>query len=178
MSDFAVLTSVRRLRRLLAAQHGQEERDEQLLDAFADRHDESAFAALVRRHGAMVLGVCRRVLGCVQDAEDAYQATFLVLARRAAALRDRTALASFLQGTAYHLPSKIKRAAGRRRKHEAHALARPVVNPADELLWREVRALLDEEIAHLPEKHRSVFVLCCLENLSQAEAGRRLGLKE
>jgi RNA polymerase sigma factor (sigma-70 family) len=126
----------------------------------------------------MVLGVCRRVLGCVQDAEDAYQATFLVLARRAAALRDKTALASFLHGTAYHLASKIKRAAGRRRKHEACAPTRPAVNPADELLWREVRALLDEEIARLPEKYRSVFVLCCLENLSQAEAGRRLGLKE
>jgi RNA polymerase sigma factor (sigma-70 family) len=178
MSNSAVLTSVRRLRRLLAAQHGQEERDEQLLDAFADCHDESAFATLVCRHGPMVLGVCRRVLGCVQDAEDAYQATFLVLARRAAALRDKTALASFLHGTAYHLASKIKRAAGRRRKHEACAPARPAPNPADELLWREVRALLDEEFARLPEKYRNVLVLCCLENLSQAEAGRRLGLKE
>jgi RNA polymerase sigma factor (sigma-70 family) len=178
MSNSAVLTSVRRLRRLLAAQHGQEERDEQLLDAFANHHDENAFAALVRRHGPMVLGVCRRVLGCVQDAEDAYQATFLVLARRAAALRDKTALASFLHGTAYHLACKIKRAAGRRRKHEARAPARTAVNPADELLWREVRVLLDEEIDRLPEKYRSVFVLCCLENLSQAEAGRRLGLNE
>ena len=178
MSTSAVLTSVRRLHRLLAVPHGPEEGDEQLLTAFADHGDENAFAALVRRHGPMVLGVCRRVLGCVQDAEDAYQATFLVLARRAAALRDKAALASFLHGTAYHLASKIKRAAGRRHKHEGRAPARPSVNPADELLWREVRALLDEEIARLPEKYRNVFVLCCLENMSQVEAGRRLGLKE
>jgi RNA polymerase sigma factor (sigma-70 family) len=143
---------------------------------------EIAFAALMRRYGPIMLGVCRRVLGNVQDAEDAYQATFLVQARRAAVLRDKTALASFLYGTAYHLASKIKRAAGRRRKYENSlgALTQPrsPTDPAEDLLWREVRLLLDEEIARLPEKYRSVFILCCLEELSQAEAGRRLGLKE
>jgi RNA polymerase sigma factor (sigma-70 family) len=178
MSSSAVLTGVRRLRSLLAARQGCEQSDEQLLAAFADRRDEIAFATLVRRHGPMVLGVCRRVLGHVQDAEDAYQATFLVLAQRAAELRDKTALASFLHGAAYRLASKIKRAAGRRRKYEGRALARSPIDPADELLWREVRELLDEEIARLPEKYRSVFVLCCLENLSRAEAGQCLGLKE
>jgi len=118
------------------------------------------------------------VLGHEQDAEDAYQATFLVLARRAAALHNKTAVASFLHGTAYHMALKAKRAAGRRRKYEGRMPERSSVNPSDELLWREVRALLDEEIARLPEVYRSAFVLCCLENLSRAEAGRRLGLKE
>jgi RNA polymerase sigma factor (sigma-70 family) len=178
MSHSPVLTSVRRLRSLLAAQEGDEHSDEQLLTAFADHRDEVAFTTLVRRHGPMVLGVCRRVLGHVQDAEDASQATFLVLARRAVALRDKAALPSFLHGTAFHLSSKIRRAAGRRRKHEGRASARPWVDPSDDLLWSEVRALLDEETARLPDAYRSVFVLCCLENVSQAEAGRRLGLKE
>lgn len=177
MSRSAVLTSVRRLRSLLAVQHGHEQSDEQLLTAFIERRDDVAFATLVRRHGPMVLGVCRRVLGHEQDAEDAFQATFLVLARRVASLRNKSALAGFLHGTAYHLASRAKRAAGRRRKHEGGAPARLTAEPADELLWREVRELLDEETARLPEKYRSVFVLCCLEELSQAEAARRLGLK-
>ncbi len=182
MSRSVMLTSVRRLRSLMAAHQNQEQSDEQLLSAFAERREEIAFAALVRRHGPMVLSVCRRVLGHEQDAEDAFQATFLVLAQRAASLRNKNALASFLHGTAYHLASKAKRAAGRRRKYENSlgALRQPrsPADPAEDLLWREVRLLLDEEIARLPEKFRSVFVLCCLEELSQAEAGRLLGLKE
>jgi RNA polymerase sigma factor (sigma-70 family) len=178
MGSSAVLTSVRRLRGLLAAQRNQDESDEQLLHAFLGRRDDSAFAVLVRRHGPMVFHVCRRVLGHQQDAEDAFQATFLVLARNAASLRRKTALASFLHGTAYRTAMKAKQSAARRGKHEGRAPARPSVNPADELSWHEVRTLLDEEIARLPEKYRTVFVLCHLENLSQAEAARRLGLNE
>jgi DNA-directed RNA polymerase specialized sigma24 family protein len=122
MSSSPVLSSVRRLRSLMAArQQGGEQSDEQLLTAFADRRDETAFATLVRRHGPMVLSVCRRVLGHEQDAEDAFQATFLVLAQRVASLRDQSALASFLHGTAFHLASKAKRAAGRRHKYEGRA---------------------------------------------------------
>ncbi len=178
MGSSAVLTSVRRLRSLMAGQQGQEQSDEQLLTAFAERRDETAFAALVRRHGPMVLGVCRRVLGHEQDAEDAFQASFLVLAQRASSLRKQSALASFLYGTAFHLASKVKRAAGRRRKYEGQTPPRSAADPTDALLWSEVRALLDEEVARLPERYRCVFALCCLEELTQAEAGRRLGLKE
>ncbi|HEY7154361.1 MAG TPA: sigma-70 family RNA polymerase sigma factor [Gemmataceae bacterium] len=178
MSSSAVLTSVRHLRGLLAAQRGQDESDEQLLHAFLSRRDENAFAVLVRRHGPMVLHVCRRALCHQQDAEDVFQATFLVLARNAASLRKKTALASFLHGTAYRMAMKAKQAAARRRKHEGQAPTRPPADPTDELSWREVRTLLDEEIARLPEIYRSAFVLCCLENLSRTEAARRLGLKE
>jgi RNA polymerase sigma factor (sigma-70 family) len=126
----------------------------------------------------MVMGVCRRVLRHTQDAEDAFQATFLVLAQRAATLRDCTALAGFLHGTAYRLAVMAIRSAARRRKHERQTPVQPTNSPSGELLWREVQTLLDEEIARLPDAYRSVFVLCCLEGLSYAEAARRLGVKE
>ena len=182
MSHSALAAGLRHLRGVVAAQQHRDDSDEQLLHAFAAGHDESAFATLVRRHGSMVLHVCRRVLGQQQDAEDAFQAAFLVLARNAGSLRKKSAVASFLHGTAYRLALHAKRAAARRRKHESSlgTLTQPrsPADPADDLSWREARGLLDEEIARLPEKYRSVFVLCCLEELSREEVGRRLGLKE
>jgi RNA polymerase sigma factor (sigma-70 family) len=175
MSHSALAAGLRHLRGVVASQQHRDDSDEQLLHAFAAGHDETAFATLVRRHGPMVLHVCRRVLGQQQDAEDAFQATFLVLARNAGSLRKKSAVAGFLHGTAYRLALHAKRAAARRRKHEKSlgALTQPrsPADPAEELSWREMRVLLDEEIARLPEKYRSVFVLCCLENLSRAEAG-------
>jgi RNA polymerase sigma factor (sigma-70 family) len=178
MSRSALAAGVRQLRAKLACQERSEERDEQLLHDFTTHRDDAAFAVLVRRHGPMVLRVCKRVLGQEQDAEDAFQATFLILASKAATLRRKSALASWLYGTAYRIALKSKQSAQRRRKHEVKAAVRPSIDPGDELLWREVRALLDAEIARLPDKYRSVFVLCCLEELSQAEAGRHLDLKE
>jgi RNA polymerase sigma factor (sigma-70 family) len=178
MSSSALTAGLRLLRYKLAAQERSDDSDEQLLHAFTSRRDDGAFAALVRRHGPMVLHVCRRVLGHEQDAEDAFQATFLVLARNAAALRNKTVLASFLHGVAYRTAMKAKQAAARRRKHEAQAPARPPVDPADELSWREIKALLDEEITRLSEKYRIVFVLFYLEDLSREETARRLGLKD
>jgi RNA polymerase sigma factor (sigma-70 family) len=175
MSNPAMQLGIRRLRERLACPDAS---DEQLLSAFLSRRDESAFAALVRRHGPMVLHVCRRVLGHHEDAEDAFQATFVVLSRNAASLRKQSSLASWLHGTAYRTALKAKQTAARRRKHEGQTPSRSPADPSGELLWREVRMLLDEEIARLPERNRQVFVLCCLENLSQAEAGQRLGLKE
>jgi RNA polymerase sigma factor (sigma-70 family) len=182
MSGISLAAGIRHLRGLMAVQCRSAESDEQLLNAFTARGDEDAFAVLVRRHGPMVLHVCRRVLEHEQDAEDAFQATFLLLARNPAGLRNKSALAGFLHGAAYRIAQTAKRSAARRRKHEGSRGAptqhRSPANPADELSWREVRALLDEEIARLPEKSRSVLVLCCLEGLSQAEAARRLGLNE
>jgi RNA polymerase sigma factor (sigma-70 family) len=149
-----------------------------LLSAFTTRRDDNAFAVLVCRHGPMVLRVCRRVLSHEEDAEDAFQATFLVLARKAAAWRNKSTLAGFLHGIAYRADLRTKQAVARRGKYEGRAPTRATVNPADEISWREVRSLVDLEIAGLPEEYRTVVVLCCLENLSQAEAARRLGLKE
>ncbi|HEV3443649.1 MAG TPA: sigma-70 family RNA polymerase sigma factor, partial [Gemmataceae bacterium] len=177
MNGSARAAEVRCLRGRLALQFCNKESDEQLLQAFQSRGDAQAFAGLVYRHGPMVLHVCRRVLGHEQDAEDAFQAAFLVLARNAAALRKKSSLASFLHGIAYRTALKAKQAAARRRKHENQAPTRRPAGPADDLSWREVRALLDEEISRLPEAYRSVFVLCCMESLSQVEAARQLGLK-
>ncbi len=182
MRNNALAAGLRHLRSQMAGQRCNEESDEQLLDAFLSRRNEDAFAVLMRRHGPMVLHVCRRVLGQQQDAEDAFQAVFVLLARNAAGLRKKTALAGFLHGTAYRIALTAKRSAARRRKHEGslRALTQPrsPVDPTDELSWREVRTLLDEEIARLPEKYRSVFVLYHLENLSREETGRRLGLPD
>jgi RNA polymerase sigma factor (sigma-70 family) len=178
MSSSALAAGIRHLRRKLAGQQPNQDSDEQLLQVFLTRRDDNAFAVLVHRHGPMVLHVCRRVLGHEQDAEDAFQATFLVLARHAASLRNKTSLASFLHGTAYRIALKAKQAAARRRKYEGQAPSRPPADPAEELSWREIRMLLDEEIARLPEKYRSVFIFCCLEELSRAETSQRLGLTE
>ncbi len=177
MSNPTLAAGLRHLRGKLAERSRNEESDEQLLHAFTAQRDDSAFAVLVRRHGPMVLHVCRRVLGHQQDAEDAFQATFLVLTRNAASLRNKTALASYLHGTAYRMAMKAKQSAARRRKHESQTPPRSPVDPSEELSWREVRTLLDEEIARLSEKYRSVFILCCLESVSREEAARRLNLK-
>ncbi len=177
MSSSLLAAGLRQLRGKLAAQQRSEDSDEQLLHAFTTRRDDNAFAILVRRHGPMVLHVCRRVLGHPQDAEDAFQATFLVLARNAAALREKASLASFLHGTAYRTALKAKQAAARRRNHERRTPPRSPIDPADEISWREVKELLDKEIARLPEIYRAVFVLYYLEDLNQAETAQRLGLK-
>jgi RNA polymerase sigma factor (sigma-70 family) len=178
MSRSALTASVRYLRKVVASQSHHQNNDERLLQDFVMDRDEAAFGELVRHYGSLVGGVCRRVLGHQQDAEDAFQATFLVLAQNAARLRNKTALASFLHGTAYRIALNAKRTAARRRKHEGQIPTRSSVDPLDELSWREVRTLLDEEVACLPEKYRSALILCCLDGVSQTEAAQRLGLKE
>jgi len=178
MSSSPLAAGIQQLRGRLACHDRPAQSDEQLLNAFQNQHDDGAFAVLVRRHGPMVLRVCRRVLGQEQDAEDAFQATFLVLARNVASLRNPAILASFLHGTAYRTALKARQSAARRRKHEGRAATRSSNDPAEQLSWREVQTLLDEEIARLPEIFRSVFILSCMENLSRSEIAQRLRLKE
>jgi RNA polymerase sigma factor (sigma-70 family) len=161
----------------LAARAAQHRTDRQLLDDFAARRDERAFTTLVERHGPMVLRVCRRVLRHEQDAEDAFQATFLVLARNISSIRRREALASWLHGVAYRTAMKARRSAARRRTHEARLRERtPPAAPSP--TWDDVQAVLDEEIRRLPESFRSAFVHCVLDGKTVPAAAAELGVKE
>jgi RNA polymerase sigma factor (sigma-70 family) len=169
-------TLLRDIHTLAAARRVARRTDRQLLDDFAAGHDEPAFAALVSRHGPMVLRVCRRVLGHEQDAEDAFQATFLVLARNAGSIRKRESLASWLHGVAHRTAMKAKRGAARRRKHEGGQAAQ-APRPASPT-WDDVQAVLDEEVQRLPQCFREAFVLCVLEGKGGAEAAAELACKE
>src|SRR5206468_8129175 len=120
--------------------------DGQLLHRFAATRDEAAFAVLLQRHGGLVYRVCRNILRHQHDAEDAFQGTFLVLARRAAAICERTAIGSWLYRVAYRVAMKARRAADRRREQERQR-ARPAEGqPVDDQDWRELQAVLDEEL--------------------------------
>jgi RNA polymerase sigma factor (sigma-70 family) len=153
--------------------------DAALLDRFVRRRDEDAFAALVQRHGPMVLGVCRRVLHDGHHAEDAFQATFLVLARKAATVRPPERLAAWLHGVARQVALRSLRGEARRRGREARAAraapAPAAGDPLDEITARELLGIFDEELQRLPEPYRLPLTLCALEGLSQEEAARRLG---
>jgi RNA polymerase sigma factor (sigma-70 family) len=153
----------------------EEPSDRQLLERFVRHRDETAFAALVRRHGQMVLGVCRRTLGQAQDAEDAFQATFLVLVRKARSLGKPELLAGWLYGVACRTARKARARALRRREHERRAAGMPRAEPPNDPDWQEVRASLDEELSQLPEKYRAPLVLCYLEGKTNAEAALTLG---
>jgi len=151
--------------------------DEELLSAF-QAHDQTAFTTLLERHGKLVFAVCRRVLENTQDAEDAYQATFLLLARKSALIRKKRSLASWLHGVAYRMATNARRAAIRRRRHEHRAPVAEPSNPAWTVAWKEIQVMLDEEIHRLPEVFREAFVLCCLENMSCREVADRLGINQ
>jgi RNA polymerase sigma factor (sigma-70 family) len=155
--------------------------DAELLERFVaggDETAEAAFTALVERHGVMVLGVCRRVLGNRDEADDAFQATFLVLARKAAAIARREQLASWLHGVARHAALDARARMARQRAKERHLGGRLPEQPADQTLASEIRAVLDEELALLPERHRAAIVLCELEGLPRRQAASRLGISE
>jgi RNA polymerase sigma factor (sigma-70 family) len=168
---------LRHIHKLAASRVTPQWTDRQLLDDFAARRDESAFTVLVSRHGPMVLRVCRRVLRHEQDAEDAFQATFLLLARNTASIRKREALAAWLHGVAYRTAMKAKRGAARRRNHEARLrTVAPQVAPSP--TWDDVQAVLDEEVQRLPSPFREAFVLCVLEGKGGPEVAAELGCKE
>jgi RNA polymerase sigma factor (sigma-70 family) len=152
--------------------------DGQLLAAFIERRDEGAFTALVRRHGPMVLGVCRRVLRHEQDAEDAFQATFLVLARKAASLRARELVGNWLYGTAYRTALEARATIARRQAREKQVENMPDPQVEPEAAWRDLRPVLDRELSRLPDKYRVPVVLCDLEGRSRKEVARQLRVPE
>jgi RNA polymerase sigma factor (sigma-70 family) len=179
MADAVLHTFVQKIRTATARSPGGSAADAELLARFAALRDEAAFAALVARYGCLVQNVCRNVLRDECDVEEATQATFLLLAHRAGSLRQPDALAGWLHGVARRTALRARCSVARRRVAEGSA--RPGMNvPADPLVeasWRELQAILDEELQRLPEKLRAPFVLCCLEGQGRREVARRLGWK-
>jgi RNA polymerase sigma factor (sigma-70 family) len=174
MAHGPLQSTLHHLRSLVTAPDAVGLADAELLERFLGRRDEAAFEVLVRRHGPMVLNVCRRVLHDPHDVEDAFQATFLVFVRRAAAIARRELLGNWLYGVAYHTARAARAAAGRRRAKEARVVPRQQPPDADD--WRELRPLLDEELSHLPAKYRIPLILCDLEGKSRRQAAQELGL--
>jgi RNA polymerase sigma factor (sigma-70 family) len=169
---------LRQLSGLVAPRDQLGQTDQELLQRFAAARDENAYLALLHRHAGLVWGVCRRVLGHEQDAEDAFQATFLALARKADSVRQTDAVGSWLYRVAYHIASNARRGAGRRRARERRPALHVPEAPVAAASLRELQAVLDAEVEQLPEKYRVPFVLCCLEGKSKPEAAHELGWRE
>ena len=169
---------LRHLRRAALLSVGDGPSDAQLLQSFLARRDEEAFEALLHRHGPLVLGVCRRVLRNAHDAEDAFQATFLVLARNAGSIRSKQVVASWLYGVAYRTAMKARAMNAKRREKEKKSGAMPRSEPSDDSTQEELLARLDYELSRLPEKYRVPVILCELEGRSRREVARLLGVPE
>jgi RNA polymerase sigma factor (sigma-70 family) len=158
-------------------------RDEQLLSRFFKDHEDAAFAAILQRHGPLVYGVCQRVLCDANDAEDAFQATFLVLVRKGGTLREPARLASWLYGVAHRTARKVRAKAAARTRSERQAsdmptIELPTTTAASDMTLDELRTILDQEISQLPQKYSLPLVLCYLEGKTNAEAAAQLGWPE
>src|SRR5262249_12904209 len=149
--------------------------DRELLQRFAQRHDEAAFSELVYRHETLVMDTCRRVLASVQDAEDAFQATFLWLAQKAGSLGKYESVAGWLFVVAHRLATKAKATAARRCRHEGQAAKPEILEASDDVTWKEMKAIVNEELAGLPERYRAPLLLCYLEGKARDETARQLG---
>jgi RNA polymerase sigma factor (sigma-70 family) len=163
------------IRRLAGVPEGPDASDARLLERFALAGDADAFAALVRRHGPLVWRVCRRVLAHDQDAEDAFQATFLVLARKASSVRRPEALASWLHGVAYRVARKARARRDRPAPPGEEAVDPAAADPGHEAAWRELGRLIEAEVHALPQEYRLPLLLCYWEGKTNEEAARQLG---
>src|SRR6266571_1654903 len=166
------------IRRAVLLRDGAGLSDGQLLTDYVSRRDEAALAALVQRHGPMVWGVCRRVLGNYHDAEDAFQATFLVLVRRASSIAAPELLANWLYGVAHQTALKARATVAKRKVRERQVTDMPEPVIIEQDLWNGLQPLLDQELSRLPDIYRIVLVLSDLEGKTRKEAARHLGLPE
>jgi RNA polymerase sigma factor (sigma-70 family) len=162
------------LKNIVAASRVAHAEDGQLLERFVAQQDETAFAALVQRYGGLVYGLCRRILHDEQDAEDAFQASFLILVRKATTISKNTSVGSWLYGVAQRVALRAKADLARRRARDRQAEPRQPVEPATEVMERDLYRLLDEEVNRLPEKYRLPVLLCYLEGKTFEEAARQL----
>jgi RNA polymerase sigma factor (sigma-70 family) len=163
------------IRSLVHRRYDVADGDRELLYRFVARRDDDAFAALMRRHGPMVLNLARRITGDEQLAEDVFQATFLLLSQKAHTIRRPEALPCWLHGSAHRLAVQARRSQLRHPQREAWAQPPSPPNPLEEPIAQEFLTVLDEELQKLPEPQRAPLILCCLEGLSQEEAAKRLG---
>ncbi|MBI3411276.1 MAG: sigma-70 family RNA polymerase sigma factor [Planctomycetes bacterium] len=166
------------LRRAALLREGAGLTDAELLEGFISRREDAALAALVQRHGPMVWGVCRRVLRNYHDAEDAFQATFLVLVRKAASVVPREMLVNWLHGVAHQTALKAKATAARRNARERQTINMPEPDVLEPGRGNDLRLLIDKELRGLPEKYRVVILLCDLEGKTRREAARQLGVPD
>jgi RNA polymerase sigma factor (sigma-70 family) len=166
------------IRRLALQGMGERRTDGQLLELFISARDEAAFALLLRRHGAMVWSVCRRVLGNAHDADDAFQATFLVLVRKADSIRPREAVGNWLYGVAYRTALEARGRIARRRAKEQPLQDVPSAENKPQESWQELWPTLDRELNRLSDKYRLPIVLCDLEGRSRKEVARQLAIPE
>jgi RNA polymerase sigma factor (sigma-70 family) len=178
MADGHLSTVLRHIRQFVNARVADSPSDGELLERYASRRDDGAFAALVQRHGPVVLGVCRRVLRDAHEAEDAFQATFLVLVRKAGSLDRRGSLGGWLHGVAHRVARRARSQATRRPVCAPEPLDVPSpdgeAEPTRSVMRRELGAVLDEELQRLPEKYRAALVLCDLQGKTHDEAAREL----
>ena len=169
---------IQHLRRATLVHDGAGLTDGQLLESYICNREEAAFAALVRRHGPMVWGVCLRILRSYHDAEDAFQATFLVLIRKAASIRPREMVGNWLYGVAHQTALKASQTVAKRRARERPMVEMPEPAAKPEDLWRDLQPVLDQELSRLPDKYRAVLVLCDLEAKTRREVARQLNVPE
>jgi RNA polymerase sigma factor (sigma-70 family) len=175
MSNTVAGAVLRHLRKLAGVTDLCQHADRQLVRRFAVHHEQDAFAALMQRHGPMVWRVCRQVLRHTQDAEDAFQATFLVLARQVGSLRKPDSVGSWLHGIAYRVSLQARAEAKRRREQTPEAGELDPAEPRPDKSWQELQQLLHEELSRLADNLRGPLVLCILEGKTQDEAARQLG---
>src|SRR6516162_3078456 len=181
MANLELGAVLQHLRRAAARKQEDELSDSQLVERFAKSRDESAFAALLRRHGPMVLGVCRGILRQLHDVEDAFQATFLILSQKAGCIRRGESVGAWLHGVAHNVALKARGRAARIAVGQAFPPDEQTVpdrtpaDPLDDLTVRELRQALHEELRQLPEKYRTPLILCYLEGKTHEEAARQLG---
>jgi len=166
---------IRHLRRTVLRQDDAGRSDAELLASFISQTDDTAFAALARRHGPMVFGVCRRVIGNHHDAEDAFQATFLILARKASTVRPRERVANWLHGVALRTALRAKSMTAKRQSRERHVTEMPEPEALQQDQLHDLKYLLDQELNGLPENYRLPILLCDLEGRTIKEAARQLG---
>jgi len=180
MMSRARIGNLQRHLNVLLSDRSPEVDDTELLRRFVQQRDQASFEALVQRYGPMVMRLCRRLLRHTEDAEDVFQATFLVFSQKAASIRKSVSIGSWLYGSAYRIASNVRNRTVYRSQQisppASECVASVLPNAAEEVTWREVCLVLDEELLRLPEKYRGPILLCFVEGKSQQAAARQLGM--